>query len=225
MQPLRAILFDHDGTLVDSEPIHFKLWKAILKSYGHEITETVFNQYYAGLPTIANAQDIVKRYAIEKNPEQIVEEKNALTKQYLSRDAYPLMNGVAKVLQNLHETGLTLGVVTGANLYSVGSTIRSHELSRYISCVITADDVKQSKPSPECYLLALNKLGLLAAACVAIEDTEHGVQAATAAGIRCIAIPTEISRHHDFSLAQTVVNNMTEAQAYIEEYCLHPLSS
>jgi len=76
--------------------------------------------------------------------------------------------------------------------------------------------VLKSKPEPDCYLLALERLSLKPEDCVAIEDTEHGLRAAAMAGIKCLVIPTEMSRHHDFSLASAVLPNMNAACDYIQ---------
>ncbi len=216
-QTIRAVLFDHDGTLVDSEPLHFKLWSQVLGHYGVDLSEEIFNTHHAGLPTIANALDIVNRFSIEQSPEVLVEQKNQVTQAYLARDAYPLMPGVEKTIMCLHEMGLEMGVVTGANNYSVGSTLRTYPFARHFSVVVSADDVNQTKPAPDCYLLAIKKLGLPPEQCLAIEDTAHGMQAALQARIRCLVIPTEVSRHHDFTGAKAVLDNMEQALAYIQK--------
>ena len=214
---IRAVLFDHDGTLVDSEPLHFKLWSLVLAPYGVDLSESVFNTHHAGLPTLANAKDIVNRFGLDESPEALVKLKNQITQTYLSRDAYPLMPGVEQTIKTLHTMGLEMGVVTGANSYSVGSTLRNYPFTRHFSVVVSADDVKHSKPSPDCYLLAVKKLGLQPGHCLAIEDTAHGMQAALRAGLRCLAIPTQISRQHDFTGAEAVLENMGQALAYIQK--------
>lgn len=214
---IRAVLFDHDGTLVDSEPIHFKLWSQVLASYGVDLDESVFNTHHAGIPTLANAMDIVNRFGLDQRIEDLVELKNQITQTYLSREAYPLMPWVEQTIMSLHAMELTMAVVTGANSYSVGSTLRNYPFARHFSVVVSADDVKHSKPAPDCYLLAVEKLGLLPEHCLVIEDTAHGMQAALKAGLRCLAIPTQASRHHDFTGAEAVLDNMGQALAYIQK--------
>lgn len=214
---IHAVLFDHDGTLVDSEPLHFKLWSRVLAPYGVDLDEAVFNTHHAGLPTLANAMDIVNRFGLNQRPEDLVQLKNQITQAYLSREAYPLMPWVEETIMSLHAMGIDIGVVTGANSYSVGSTLRNYPFARYFSVVVSADDVKHSKPAPDCYLLAIEKLGLQPEHCLAVEDTAHGMQAALQAGLRCLAIPTQVSRHHDFTGAEAVLDNMGQALAYIQK--------
>ncbi len=214
---LRAVLFDHDGTLVDSEPIHYQLWVQVLRRYGVTISEEVFNSVCAGMPTLANAVDLVKRYNLPVQAENLAEEKHTITKEFLAENAYPLMPGVQKAIQALIEQGLTLAIVTGANQHSVGATVRTYSFDRHFAYVISADDVQKSKPAPDCYLLALEKLGLRPEECLAIEDTEHGLRAASQAGIPCLVLPTELSMNHDFSLATVVVKEMSQVVQYARE--------
>lgn len=214
---LRAVLFDHDGTLVDSEPIHYQLWTQILDRYGVTMSEEVFNSVCAGMPTLANAVDLVKRYDLPVQSENLAEEKHTITKEFLAENAYPLMPGVQEAIQALLEQGLTLAIVTGANQHSVGATVRTYSFDRHFACVISADDVQKSKPAPDCYLLALEKLSLHPEECLAIEDTEHGLKAAAQAGIPCVVLPTELSVNHDFSLATAVVKEMPQVVQYARE--------
>ncbi len=216
-QTIQAVLFDHDGTLVDSEPLHFKFWSQVLTAYGVDLSESVFNTHYAGLPSITNAIDIVARFGLDQSPESLVEYKNKATQAYLAHSAYPLMPGVEQTILTLSHIGLELGVVTGANNYSVGSTLRNYAFAQHFSVVVSADDVIHNKPEPDCYLLAVKKLGLAPEQCLAIEDTAHGLQAALRAGIRCLAIPTHMSRLHDFSGAEAVLDDMEQALDYIQK--------
>ena len=97
--------------------------------------------------------------------------------------------------------------------------MRAHGLASHFAVVVSVDDVRHSKPAPDCYLLAIERLGLPAADCIAIEDTEHGVAAAAGAGISCLALPTAMSRHHDFTQAAAVLDGMDAAVDYVRRLC------
>ncbi|MFC3853613.1 HAD family hydrolase [Salinispirillum marinum] len=218
--PLRAILFDHDGTLVNSEPIHFDLWVTVLSRYGISLTEQQYKEHYAGVPTNANAIDVVRRFQIDVTPEAIAEEKNAATREFLRGNSFPLMNGALDAIMDFRERGLTLGIVTGAGFEGVDATLRANDLGSVFSAVVSGDDVSLSKPAPDCYLLAMKKLGVQASECVAIEDTQHGLKAAHAAGIRCLAVPTPMSMHHDFGDALAVLDGMPNVIEYVRHSLL-----
>lgn len=191
--PLRAILFDHDGTLVDSEPVHFTMWASVLARYGVSLSEQQYKTHCAGVPTRANAVDLVGRFGLDEDPAVLAEAKNALTKDHLLRRSFPLMNGVLEAIAEFRAAGLQLAVVTGASADGVHATLRANDLQRHFTTVVCGDDVSASKPAPDCYLLALERLGLSAEECLAVEDTRHGLEAACGAGIRCLALPTAMS--------------------------------
>jgi beta-phosphoglucomutase-like phosphatase (HAD superfamily) len=93
--------------------------------------------------------------------------------------------------------------------------MNSHFPHAPFATLVSGDDVARSKPAPDCYLAALSRLSLASADCVALEDTETGVRAASAAGIRCIAVPGPLSDHQDFSLATHVATDLKDAVAWM----------
>ena len=213
---IKAILFDHDGTLVDSELAHFKMWLEVLKVYDISLTQQQYKSHYAGIPTPANAVDMVARFTLPVNSETLIGAKNAATQALLSREAFPLMPGARESMAFFQRCGLQLAVVTGAGREGVDVSIRGHALQGCFSTVVSGDDVPQSKPAADCYLLAMQRLGLSAAQCIAIEDTENGVIAASSAGITCLAVPNAMSEQHDFSRAARVFSNLQEATRWVE---------
>lgn len=215
--PLRAILFDHDGTLVDSEPAHFRMWVSVLARYGVSLTEQQYIAHYAGVPNRASAIDVVRRFNLDVDPLEIARAKSTAAMKFLDDGAYPLMDGALAAITEFRRAGLSLAVVTGASAVGVHATFRANDLGRHFETVVSGDDVRENKPAPDCYLLALERLGLAASDCLALEDTRHGLQAARAAGIRCIALPTRLSRHHDFGGAEARLDGLPQAIVYVRE--------
>ena len=115
-------------------------------------------------------------------PQALVDAKNRTTLAYLADRAFPLMPGALELLSRWHRSGRPLAIVTGAGPEGVAATLKHHGLTAWVSTVVTGEDVPRSKPAPDVYLLALQRLGLPASQCLAVEDTQHGVMAATAAG-------------------------------------------
>lgn len=211
----KAVLFDHDGTLVESEAVHHAIWNQVLQPHGVQIPVELFMADFSGVPAITNGHDIKKRYALAPDAAELADTKNRLTAEYLASHAFPLMPGVRESLARLQASGLRKGVVTGARMFAIAATLRSHALAPEFEVVISADDVVHSKPAPECYLLALEKMGLQAHEAVAFEDTQHGVASAVAAGLACVAIPTAMSAVQDFSAATVVVPDMASAVDWV----------
>lgn len=185
---LKAILFDHDGTLVDSELAHFEMWKDILAEYDIALSYAEYVDRYAGIPTNANAKTIVDNYSLGITPEALIGSKDRLTKDYLSKQALPLMLGALESIEYVYHLGLKIAVVTGAGKEGITATLDKYNLNQYISVVVSGDDVSHSKPAPDCYLLALEKLNIEASDCIAIEDTYNGSLSATSANITCIGV-------------------------------------
>jgi HAD superfamily hydrolase (TIGR01509 family) len=212
---LKAVLYDHDGTLVDSEAAHYRMWAGVLAAHGVALSESEYQSHYAGIPTSANAGDLVARFAMAVPAGRLAEAKKSATDAFLSREAFPLMPGVRESLAYFGARGLRLGIVTGAGHTGVSTTLRAHGLAADFEVIVTADDVARSKPAPDSYLLAIERLGLAAAECVAIEDTAHGVASARAAGMACVAVPNAMSARHDFSRASAVAASLAEATRWI----------
>lgn len=210
MAVLKAILLDHDGTLVNSEAIHFELWRQLLHSYDVELTAAYYNKVMAGVSVLQNGRDVIRDFGVATTPEQLFDGRRSLTLEYLKKQAFPLMPGAKETLSLCHKKGYRLAIVTGGARASVERTIASYGFSDWIECIVSFDDVTRGKPDPECYLQALKLMRLEASAAVAIEDTEYGLAAAFDAGIRCAAIPTPLSLNHDFSKASGIYNSLAD---------------
>jgi beta-phosphoglucomutase-like phosphatase (HAD superfamily) len=213
---IRAILFDHDGTLVDSEPVHYEMWEAILHTYGIDLEIEEYKQHYAGIPTTSNATRIVHDYpSLATTASALVTAKNFATQKFLSREAFPLTVGAKEALGYFFKQNLKIAIVTGAGIDGVKATIRSYNLQEYVKTVVSGDDVKCSKPSPDGYILATQRLKVESFECIAIEDTENGVNAAAKANVPCVAVPSAMSKNHNFSNAIKILGSLKEATGWI----------
>jgi HAD superfamily hydrolase (TIGR01509 family) len=212
---IQAILFDHDGTLVDSEPEHHKHWAEVVSHFDVALEQQFYKENYAGLPCEATAVNMVLHFNLTIDPLLLAERKNSKTREYLSQAAFPLMPGAIETLDYFYDAGLKLAVVTGASREGINATLKFYQLDKYFSTIVSKDDVKTSKPAPDCYQLALKNLGLDVHQAIALEDTEHGVISAVAAELICLAIPNEMSLSHDFGAANETVGDMLAAKSWI----------
>lgn len=215
--PIKAVLFDHDGTLVDSEIIHFSHWRDVLRRHGAELSQDEFCRRYVGVPVEANAQDMVRRFGLSATAQTLLDDKEQATADFLRTQAFPLMPGVIEVIEACRRQRLDLAVVTGGGAPGVVASLREYACFSHFTTMVTSDDVAHSKPAPDVYLLAMQRLGLPPEACLAIEDTQAGVSAARAAGLRCLAVPNDMSRAHDFSAATGRCSSLQAALGWIEQ--------
>lgn len=206
----KAILFDHDGTLIDSESVHLTLWRETLGPFGVTLTDAFYNDVMAGIPVSQNARDVVSAFSLSVSPQELAKIKQHKTKAYLQQQAFDLMPGASAVIQGCLHAGLTLAIVTGGPRYAVERTIHCYGFQGAFSAVVAVEDVQHSKPAPDCYRKALSILGLTPDQAMAIEDTEHGLTAAVKAGLRCVAIPTAQSVDHDFSASARQYTSLSD---------------
>ncbi|WP_020396306.1 HAD family hydrolase [Thiolinea disciformis] len=210
---LKAVLFDHDGTLVDSEATHYALWSKILAQYEKCLSESDYMVYYSGLPSHANAERLKREFLLVPSVTELVDMKLAYSRAFLEQQGFPLMAGAQQVLGYFYALGLPLAVVTGAGREEVEKSLAHHHLLSYFKTLVSCQDVERGKPFPDGYRLALARLGIKPEQALAFEDTEHGVNAAAAAGIPVIAIPNAMSERHDFAKASYVAVDWQDALA------------
>ncbi len=216
MQPINAILFDHDGTLVDSEPVHFHIWHDVLKPLGVALTLDEYAERHTGVSTHGNATRFLNDYPfLTISATALADAKQAATDAFLASGSFPLMPGARETLQYFAELGLDIAIVTGSTRAEVMSTVESHGLHDLVDTVVSCDDVTANKPAPDCYQLAARRLGSDPSECIAVEDTESGVTAAVAAGIQCFAVASPTSAGHDLSKAARHFSDLIEARRWI----------
>jgi HAD superfamily hydrolase (TIGR01509 family) len=211
---LRAILWDNDGVLVDTERLFYEANRDLFLPLGLALSEQHFFDWY--LADNCGAWHLIEP---RLSQEQIEEWRNDRNRRYAARLAsehIPAIEGVAEVLASLSPR-LRMGVVTSANREHFEIIHDRLALMPHFEFVLTHESYASSKPSPEPYLLGLERLQLNAADCLVVEDSPRGLQAATAAGIRCIILRNALTRGHDFPGAYRVVDTMPQLLDEIEQ--------
>lgn len=210
---LRGIIFDHDGTLVDSEGVHFSIWQEILASMEVSFTKAEYLLHYCGVPTRKNAEDLVALHKLPITAEELYQIKQQRLEQRLNATPFPSMPGARTAMAQCQQAGLKVGIATGANRFELDTSIAAHQFGDFVQATTTRDDVARSKPAPDTYLRTLDQLQLSASEAVAVEDSATGISAAKAAGMRCIAVAYEFAKGQDLSAADYQVDDLTAAAA------------
>lgn len=203
--PPAALFWDNDGILVDTEPIYFDVTRISLATLGVELTHDHYLQL--SLREGRSCYDLAQGRGVA--PEEIERAKQVRNAHYIARleEGVDPMPGVEATLERLHGE-FPMAVVTSSYKEPFGLIHARSGLLRYFDFVLASGDYDRHKPHPEPYLAAAERAGVDPADCWAVEDTERGVQSAVAAGMRAIAIPTELSRGGDFSAATHVLDNI-----------------
>lgn len=181
-------IFDCDGTLIDSMPVHYRAWLETLQAHGlaDRFSE---DEFYAlgGVPTVKLVRILGERHHLELDPERVAAEKEAAYLRLLSE--VPVIEPVAAFARRLAAEGGKVAVASGGSRHVVERALQAAGLRELFPVVVTADDVEHGKPAPDMFLLAAEKLGVNPAGCLVLEDAVLGRQAAEAAGMDCLMIP------------------------------------
>ena len=185
----RAVLFDLDGVLIDSEPAHFAATRAALEDLGlGTLDEADYARWMLGRPDHSALADYLAARGLSPDLlPALLERKAARYAERFAVDVRPLDDGV-ETLRAAHAAALAIGIVSGALAAEIAWAIERLGIAGLVAVVVSGDEVACGKPDPEPYLLAARRLGLEPGACVAVEDAPAGVTAARAAGMRCLAV-------------------------------------
>lgn len=199
---VKAILWDNDGVLVDTECLFYESTRRTLATIGIQLSLEQFLDL--SMRQGRSAFDLaVERGWSNDQAANLKRERDLLYSDML-RNETRVLPGVAETLKSLHGR-MRMAVVTSSQRQYFDVMHADIGLTRYFEFVLAREDYRKSKPNPEPYLLALERLGMSAESCVAVEDSERGLAAARAAGLRCLVIPNEITRGCSFAGATAIL--------------------
>ena len=217
---ISGLLWDNDGVLVDTERIYFEVNRDFLRTYGLELSAKDYLEWF--LCSSRGAWHLLQeRGATLTEIESCRQQRNSLYTARLLSEPDLAVPGVEAILSKLSPR-VSMGVVTSSRREHFDAIHRRLTLMRHFKFALTIETYQHSKPSPDPYLLGLRHLNVPAHECLAIEDSPRGLQAAIAAGIRCLVLRTALTRQHPFIGALRVVDNMDELSDVIE--CLRAAS-
>lgn len=213
---IKGIIFDHDGTLVKSEHEHYKIWRNIVREYGQDLPEEVYIASYSGVPTVQNAELLIKSFDLPLTVETLCERKKQDMAAFLANGTFETMPYAKEILARCQALGLKQAIASGAKRAEIDHSRKTHNYDTYCEAYVTYEDVAHSKPAPDAYQLAAQLLGLGIHECIAVEDSYSGVTSAKAANMYCIAIPNAYSAKQDLSAADIQLPSLEAACAHIE---------
>jgi HAD superfamily hydrolase (TIGR01509 family) len=187
-----AVIFDMDGVIVDSEPYSMRALIDVLRQYGIDPTEAEIRRSY-GRRIRDDFADYFSRYGVTAHLETAIARKEARYYHLAAGHLKPFP-GVMRLLKRLRARGHGLALASSGDRVKVAFGMQALSLDGTFEAVVCGNDVTRSKPDPEIYLLAAQRLKVPPAACVAIEDAPAGVEAAKRAGMRCIAVTNSVAR-------------------------------
>lgn len=204
----RAFIFDMDGVIYDSEPIHAKAKKQVLAEFGITISDERLATF------VGRSSRDFYGIIVEENPQcplswqELANKKHDLYRKMLTDDKdVKIMPGVRELLERIKQAGYPIGLGSSSTMEMIELVLGRFGLKDYFSVLISGNDLPRSKPDPLIFLTVAEKMGVSPDICTVIEDAEAGVAAAKAAGMYCIGYRNPNSGPQDLSRADRIVDS------------------
>lgn len=207
---LKAVIFDMDGVIIDSEPMHHKAYYDMFNEVNIKVSKE-FYESFTGQSTINICKRLCDHFSLNESPETLVGLKRKHYKQFFeSNSSLTLIDGVLDLIKEYHSNGLTLVLASSAAMISINQIFERFELDQYFVAKLSGGDLKQSKPHPEIFIKAVQATGYTTNECIVIEDSTNGIEAAKSAGVYCIGFDSFHSKNQDYSKADLVIKDFNE---------------
>lgn len=206
--PFDAIIFDHDGTLVDTERADLESCRILYQEHGVQFSEDYWARHIVGY--LGGYEVVLDDLAGQNGhgPTREAVSKRLKELWAITLETVELMPGVASLLPHLHAMGYSMAVATASDREWVKRWFTRFDLWPYFQAIATSDDVARNKPAPDVYLFAAAQLGVKPERCLVFEDSVPGLTAAKDAGMTVVAVPTPHTRFMDYSLADALIDSL-----------------
>lgn len=208
---VRALIFDFDGLIIDTESPLYDAWRVLYHEHGHDLE---LSTYVECVGSTTQRFDPAEHLCglVGAEPEPTVAEMQQRHREHVrvALDGQETLPGVRERLDEARSQGLPLAIASSSTSDWIHPWLERLGLTEYFSVIRTRDQVSQAKPSPELFLTASEQLGVAPEDAVVFEDSHHGLQAAHAANIPCVAIPNRVTAHSDFSKAALILESLAQ---------------
>jgi len=212
MTCLRAVVFDMDGLMFNTEELYNQVGAEILRRRGHQFTQQL-SHAMMGRPPQPAFELMIRQHSLSDPWERLASESEEIYLGLLDERVAP-MPGLLELLDALEAAGIPKAIGTSSQPKLVSATLSRFNLAPRFQFILTAEDITQGKPHPEIYLKAADRFGLQPQQMLVLEDSQIGCRAAAAAEALVIAVPGEHSRDQDFAVASVVVESLAAAEIY-----------
>jgi len=205
-----AVIFDMDGVLIDSEPIHIGIEKQLFDKLGIDVSETV-HRSYMGASNEFMYSDLRSRFNLSESVTELIESDELFRSDYFHRlDTIPANDGLISLLGQIKTAGLKLAVATSSSPEIANLLLNKCGIAPFFDAIVTTSEAGKSKPSPDVYLLAAKKIGVSPEDCIVFEDSPNGLLSAKSAGMFCVVIQSDSELIQKLSKADYLIQSFTE---------------
>ena len=207
---IQTVIFDMDGVIVDTEPVHRYAYFQHFEELNIPVTEEMFTSF-TGNSTRNVFQILKERFQLEEEVEDLIQRKRTIFNDaFDTAAALELLEGVEELIKELHQNGIQLILASSASKVTIDRVFRRFKLHDYFTHIVSGEDFPKSKPHPAIFEHAVTLSIAPKENCIVIEDSTNGVKAAKAAGIFCVGYNSIHSEAQDLSLADVVINHFNE---------------
>lgn len=203
---ITTVIFDLDGLLTDTERLHWRAYHEALQAHGATLTEADYVEHWVRAGK--GIGEWVAQRGLNLDPLALRAHKSKRYLELLATGLRP-MAGALELLEKLRGKK-TLALASSSYRDAVEGALRGLDIAHHFQAIVSAQDVARVKPAPDIFLTAARRAGAMPSQCLVLEDAEKGVLAAREAGMSCIAVPSEQTRHHDFSQATRICSSLSE---------------
>ncbi|MBU8922544.1 MAG: HAD family phosphatase [Bacteroidales bacterium] len=204
----RAVIFDFDNVIVDSEPFHYRAYSKVFGDRGHTIDK---DDYWVEWTSKGGgAEKEIRRYDLGFDTMEIRAAKDPLYSSYCESGEIPVFPDAIRIIRSFHSSGFPLAIASGSYRRDIMALVEFNAIDGFFSAVVGKDGIEKTKPHPETYLRVATGLGLEPAECFAIEDAEKGVIAAHEAGMKVITVETEVTKGFDLGDPDLALSGLDE---------------
>ena len=202
-QMIRAVIFDMDGVIVESEHIHIEAEQQTMLKHGVRISAEELHAY-TGTTAEFMFTELIRKYKLNTTFERIFSEKEDILFRLLEKETRPT-KGVIKLLKKLKQKGIRLAIASSSDRKLIEYILRRLDISRLFDFVVGAEDIAHSKPNPEIFLKSARGLKVKPVECLVVEDAKLGIDAAKSAGMKAIGYRNPNSGDQDLSRADMII--------------------
>lgn len=212
MTPPRAVVFDMDGLMFNTEDVYWQVGTELLGRRGCEFTSEL-NDAVMGRPPRACFEEMIRWHSLDESWEQLAAESEEIFVSLLDDRLAP-MPGLVELLDALEAAGTPKAICTGSTRKVLVAVLTRFGMESRFQFVLTSEDITHGKPDPEIYHKAADRFRIEPSRMLVLEDSQAGCQSAARAGAYVVAVPCRHSRHQDFSAASLVIDSLADPRLY-----------
>ena len=207
---LKAVIFDMDGVIVNSEPLHHLAYKKMFEEFQLDVSNSLYESF-TGQSTHSICKQLCEIFNIYEDPNLLVQSKRKHFKVIFDNDtSFQMIDGALELIQDYFDNNITLVLASSASMTNIERIFEKFDLNKYFKSRISGADLKESKPNPEIFVKAAKLSGHSKDECIVIEDSTNGIIAAKSAGIYCVGYNSFNSKNQNYDNANIIITDLNE---------------